>query len=230
MILVYLHRKKGNGEVFYVGIGTMTRAYSNHGRNKFWHRTVKKYGYDVEIVMQNISWQQACQIEILLIAQYGRRDLDEGTLVNLTDGGDGTFGYKYTDEQRKAITLYRTGTHRTEETKMKMSKAAMGNTVNKGVKKSDEHRRKISEAHKKLNENPDFRKVKSDALKGYKQSEEHASVRRKPVVQYTKDGVKLKVWKSLQEASDQLGIQRCCIGDTANGRQKSAGGYIWKYE
>lgn len=89
MALVYRHLKP-NGEVFYIGIGVnKKRAYSKHGRNRFWHNVVKKYGYEVQILTNGIDYEFAKEIEMLLIASYGRRDLNKGTLVNLTDGAEG---------------------------------------------------------------------------------------------------------------------------------------------
>lgn len=89
MALVYRHIKP-NGEVFYIGIGVnKKRAYSKHGRNRYWHNVINKYGYEVQILTNGIDYDFAKEIEMLLIAHYGRRDLNRGTLVNLTDGAEG---------------------------------------------------------------------------------------------------------------------------------------------
>jgi hypothetical protein len=37
----------------------------------------------------DLTWEESCEKEIELIALYGRRDLGLGTLVNLTNGGEG---------------------------------------------------------------------------------------------------------------------------------------------
>ena len=50
---VYVHKKKTNGEVFYVGKGSGKRAWSAFGRNSLWKRTADKYGWLVEIVQDN---------------------------------------------------------------------------------------------------------------------------------------------------------------------------------
>ena len=89
-VLVYRHRRLDTNEIFYIGIGkTEKRAYSKYDRNKHWRNTVNKYGYSVEIVTTCESWKEACDVERYLIKFYGRRDLGTGTLVNMTDGGDG---------------------------------------------------------------------------------------------------------------------------------------------
>lgn len=48
-------------------------------------------------VKENISEQEAFNLEIKLIKLIGRIDLKEGLLTNLTDGGEGTFGLKRDD-------------------------------------------------------------------------------------------------------------------------------------
>ena len=90
MAVVYFHRRKDTNEVFYVGIGkTVARSKSKKGRNSYWHNIVNKVGYDIEIIHNKLSWEQACELEIKYIKDFGRKDLGLGILVNMTDGGDG---------------------------------------------------------------------------------------------------------------------------------------------
>ena len=86
---VYVHKKKTNGEVFYVGKGSGKRAWSAFGRNSLWKRTADKYGWLVEIVQDNLQDWYAFELERDLISYYGRRDLGHGSLTNMSDGGDG---------------------------------------------------------------------------------------------------------------------------------------------
>lgn len=90
MAIVYQHRRKDTNEIFYIGIGKNTnRAYNKYSRSKVWKDVVFKTDYIVEILYNNLSWDEACLKEIQLIKLYGRKDLNLGTLVNLTDGGSG---------------------------------------------------------------------------------------------------------------------------------------------
>ncbi len=93
--VVYIHRKKNNREVFYVGIGNPDRPYQKAptARSVVWHRVVKKHGYSVEVIRTGLTRQEACDIEMDFIELIGRRNLGTGTLVNLTDGGEGVTGY-----------------------------------------------------------------------------------------------------------------------------------------
>ena len=87
MAIVYIHKRIDNGEVFYVGIGkTEKRAKSKDKRSKFWKDYVNLHNYEYEIVLDNILWKEK---EIELISFYGRRDMKNGTLVNMTFGGEG---------------------------------------------------------------------------------------------------------------------------------------------
>jgi hypothetical protein len=92
--VVYLHKRKSDNKVFYVGMGYKKRAYDFSSRNKFWINYVKKYGNPiVEIYKENLKKEDACKIEIKLIEQYGRRIDGKGNLVNLSTGGEmGTIG------------------------------------------------------------------------------------------------------------------------------------------
>lgn len=52
----------------------------------------------------------------------------------------------------------------------------------------------------------------------------------KPVLQYTKDGQFIKEYESIKIASIINNIQQSCICDCCKGRQKTSGGYVWKYK
>lgn len=59
----------------------------------------KKYGWDNiihEILYTHLSCEQAKQIEIQLIAHYKALGLS----YNITDGGDGTSGVSFSDEEK----------------------------------------------------------------------------------------------------------------------------------
>lgn len=106
---VYVHKKKTTGEVFYVGKGCGRRAWQWSDRSHYWKRVAKKYGYVVEIYLDNIQEWCAFEIERNLITYYGREDLNEGSLVNHTDGGEGLSGYVYPEERRQKLREQRKG-------------------------------------------------------------------------------------------------------------------------
>lgn len=87
--VVYLHRRNDDNSVFYVGMGSRKRAFDKCSRNYYWKNIVKKHGYTCEIVAKDLSVEDAYELEMFLISELGRKDLNKGRLVNLTNGGDG---------------------------------------------------------------------------------------------------------------------------------------------
>ncbi len=135
---VYTHLNPQTKEIFYVGIGKGNRAWNKGaGRNKFWENYVNKYGFEVEIIAENITRNQAGKIEIELIAHLGRRQIEEGgTLVNRSLGGDGgSVGYTHTEEYKQKLSKERKGIIKkplSKEAKDKLSKALTGREVTWG--------------------------------------------------------------------------------------------------
>lgn len=87
MAVVYQHRRLDTNEVFYIGIGkTKKRAWVKKNRNKYWLNIVNCVGYTVEILYEDITWIEACNLEIALISFYKSSG---NSLVNMTEGGSG---------------------------------------------------------------------------------------------------------------------------------------------
>ena len=94
---VYEHYKPNCDEPFWVGKGKFDRAYHYKGkhRNRYWHNIVNKYGeFEIRFVADKLSEIDALWLENICIVGWGRADKKEGPLANLTDGGDGSNGYK----------------------------------------------------------------------------------------------------------------------------------------
>ena len=51
-----------------------------------------------------------------------------------------------------------------------------------------------------------------------------------PIIQKTKDGEIIKEWESLQQAADELSIERSNISHCLRGRIKTSGGFKWEYK
>jgi hypothetical protein len=127
MAVLYRHWRLDKNEVFYVGIGKEeSRAFDFRNRSKVWKGIKNRIDVDVEIVARDLSWEQACDLEQLMIQEYGRFDLGTGRLVNLTDGGDGTFGVKQSDYTKRKRANSLLGIKRSEETRRKTSEARKG--------------------------------------------------------------------------------------------------------
>lgn len=238
MAYVYRHVRLDTNKVFYVGIGSSCdykRAKEKIGRNIYWKRIVNKSEYRIDILFDEITPDEARVKEIEFISIYGRRDLGLGTLVNLTDGGDGACGVIVSNDTRRKISE-----------KSKNQKANLGKVFSKEWKKnlsisgkgrkfSEEHKKKIGEANKKrIFTNTTREKHRQNNL-GKKASEETKfkmsknSKTKKSVIQKTLKGVVIKTYDSIAKAGKEnninsSGICRCCRGNYL-----SYGGYMWQY-
>jgi hypothetical protein len=103
---VYCHKNPTTNEIFYVGKGSGYRAYVTQSRGKFWYDYVKKHGIPiVEILHENLSEDESFILEKELIKTFGRRDINNGLLVNTTDGGEGCGGMTHSDKSKKKMSI-----------------------------------------------------------------------------------------------------------------------------
>lgn len=159
---------------FYVGKGKDQRykVYRHLGKNNY-NRLLKnkisKIGVSnikIQFLHENLTEEEAFQQERHWIKYYGRRDLKEGSLCNLTDGGESKSGAVVSKETRQKMSKIHKGKKISKETKQKMCKIAKGRQMSneikqkisdgnkgkpspmKGKKHTEETRQKMSEAHK----------------------------------------------------------------------------------
>ena len=161
------------------------------------HNAIKKHGidaFDWEIIQSDIHELILDEREIYLINHF---DCIRPNGYNLTLGGEGTRGFRHSDETKKKISAINKGRkvsaearakmsesrkgekhpnygkQHSEESKKKMSESKLGNTYTKGRKSSDETRRKISEARKGTKASAETRAKISASGRGRKFSDEH---------------------------------------------------------
>lgn len=125
---VYLHRRKTDNKVFYVGKGKGKRAYTKTSRSKWWKSVAEKHGVNIEIVFDSLSEEDALQIEKDTILEFR---YFEYPLVNLTDGGEGMSGYKQPEEQRRRVSEKMQGREITAEHRLKISESNKGKNSEK---------------------------------------------------------------------------------------------------
>lgn len=168
---VYAYLRE-DGTPYYIGKGKDKRAWS---KQKNISLPLNKN--NIVLIEQGLSEIWALIRERYYIRWFGRKDKGTGILRNLTDGGDGTSGYKFSEEQK---IKYRRGENSplygkkfTEEHKQKLREAKLG------TKQSPETRKKRSEALKGKNtgdkcvfNRPEIRKLIIESKRGVKQSPE----------------------------------------------------------
>jgi len=203
--VVYLHRKKTDNSVFYVGMGDLKRAYSKQ-RSNWWNGVVDKYGYTIEIYKDNLNKQEAFDLEIELINKYGRIDLKNGQLINQTKGGITVNGLSDKVVKRKIKALK--SVKRTDEWRNKISLS------HKGKIKSKEHREKISKTLK-------GRKTPESVKEKMRLSNKSNLINGVPVFCYDYITSELIFeFKSLSDASRELGCLATSICNNLSFRSK----------
>ena len=71
MAYVYRHIRIDKNEPFYIGISSgddYSRANSKKNRNTHWHNIVNKTDYKVEIMLDDLTIEEACKKEIEFIS------------------------------------------------------------------------------------------------------------------------------------------------------------------
>lgn len=199
----------------YVGVTrtTVEKRWGYKGYNyksQYVWRAIQKYGWD-NITHETFAVcetkEQAERLERFLVNYYDTTNPKRG--YNVLPGGDVAVN-DATPEMR-----YKLG------------------NGNRGRKRSEEEKRKISNGCKRK-----FSRPESNGCIGKKASEETKQKMReahkdraRPVECYTKQGVFVARYRTMNEAADAVGggvcaISRCCRGVP---KYKTAKGYIWKY-
>ena len=178
---VYAYLRK-DGTPYYIGKGKDNRAYAKN------HRSFPKDVSRIVFLERNLTEIGALALERRYVAWYGRKDLKTGCLINLTDGGESTSGWKMPDlvkqkisQSKKGSVPWNTGKKHSEVTRQKLIEAHK-----KRGPVTNETRRKLSEAHK--NKSPEM-------LEKYKE----AARKRSPVSEATKEKMRQSHLKRYQE-------------------------------
>lgn len=233
MAYLYRHIRLDKNEPFYIGIGTgkyFKRAKNKIGRNPIWKRIANKTDYEVEILFDDMELEECKKKEIEFIALYGRIVNGDGTLANISGGGDGMFDVpqyirdEYSKKFKGAGNPFY-GKKHTQETRDKISANQLGK---KRHPLSEETKRKIGLVHK--GKSP-WCKGKKDPKGSLARSGVNHSTYKGRICSYDKDGNYLKTFECIKDAAIfyNLGstnnIRRVIIGD-----RNYCGGMKFKYE
>ncbi len=211
-ICVYQHKRLNNNEIFYIGIGSIKRAYITNNRSKYWKNIVNKYGYKVEILFKSLTRPEACQIEQYLIKYYGRKDLGLGNLVNMTDGGDGGLNQIKSKEGIEKLRKTWLGRKHTPETIEKLR------NIHLGKKLSEEHKEKLRIAHLGKKHDTENRKKFSEETKLKMSLSKTGSknIRSIKVI----NTITFEIFDTIAEAADKLKIPLTTFYTHLNGLTK----------
>ena len=211
MFFTYAHYTP-EGRLFYIGKGSsVRRAHQMLGRNNYWCKVVAKYGKpEVKILAEWDTEQEAFEHEIALIKEYREQGLE---LCNLTDGGEGTSGYKHSAEHIQKNSLARLGKPiHSDEFKEKMRVFHLGNKWRQGLPASVKQKATASILFK-------------GNTYGAGNTTNRAWIWVGTQVE-TKEVVRIIGEKAMKEA----GFQHANIIKCINGQRKSHKGYTWAKE
>ncbi len=243
---VYIHINKTNDKKY---VGITKRPVKKRWRNgrgykdcTHFGRAIKKYGWDGFehiVYAENLTQEDACKLEITLIARYQSVNPKFG--YNSTFGGESNVrrpeiskrigqankGKCLSKETRQKISEARKGMVTTIETRQKLSSIMKGKRIGEnhplyGKPVSDETRQKISVANKGEN-HPNYGKhlsIETRKKISSTQSGSNSPKARKVICLTTGEQFGAISEATLKYKINKTGIIRCCQG---KGRQKTAG-------
>lgn len=219
MYTVYQHKNKVNGKMYF-GITSRNpiERWGNNGNNykstPHFYSAIQKYGWDNfehNILYENITKEEACDIEKMLIEKYNTQNREFG--YNILEGGQAsTLPIEVRKKMSKAMMGNQNGAGHpcTEEKKQKISAAQ------KGRKLSEEHKIKLSEAAKKRHV-PCSEEKKKILSQNYPHKREVYC-----------DETEI-VYPSVQECARQLNLHATLVSKVCKGKLHTTGGYHLHY-
>lgn len=103
---VYVHRRKTDDKIFYVGKGSGRRSGKHQGRSEYWKRVVNKHGFYHEKIFFTDSENCAFTMEKIKIFLLNKKGFK---ITNLSSGGEGAAGVVKSAETCKKISINRKG-------------------------------------------------------------------------------------------------------------------------
>ena len=191
--------------------------------------------HDSRLVQENWDTHtESCFLFVLLQVEpdlEGRLDLEQwyidntNSTLNICRDSRSVVGRCYTDETRQKMSVAQTGRKASEETLVKLRYAQQN--------RSQETNDKIAAAHRGMKRSEEAKRKMSLARMGLKQNEGTISKRvfanKKPLDQFTLDGVYVKTWLSAKDASIAFGCTDVSISQCARGISSKSQGFLWKF-
>lgn len=205
MFYAYIYRDPSRGsEPIYVGKGHGRRAWqhlSRHDTHPFTQRLQKMKREGVEPTIEIITAldeDHAYFLEDCLVSIIGRKNLQRGPLLNITEGGRGSKkGRILSEESRRRISESQKGKKRTEEHKEKIRLGMLGKP------QSAEKGRKISETKQRLRAEREA--LGLECKKWSQETKDRVGAKGKPWSQARRDaaGLKGRPWSEARRAAQE---------------------------
>jgi group I intron endonuclease len=221
---IYIGKSIKNDET-YMGSGiSIIKAIKKYGITNFLKEIIEECNNVDELNLQECYW----------IKHYNSTNKKIG--YNIAEGGNGgntRIGYSDNElsnylkkiseglkesQQYKNFVKNRTGVKRPKHSEIMKQK------YNDGVLFVGKNTPKITEETKKKISEKNTGKKRSNDVK-----HKIAKSKFKKVYKFDLNMLFIKEYESIDDASKKCEINRCCISDVCNGRQKTAGGYKWSF-
>lgn len=249
-----------NNEPFYIGKGIGYRCWVGlkDDKNLLFKlkintiNSIISSGYEPIVVklFEDLCEEKALQLETFLVSRIGKIINGTGTLVNVTDGGDGMSGYKHSDEWRKVLSkpviqldidgsvIEEFNSLKEASTKTLIHKQNIGACASGKYKTAGGYRWKyknekdILQGHLikefKMPKHTEKTKNKLKKTRSQETIDKLRRVKAKTVLQYDIEGKFIKEWTSSTEVERELNIENSGISRCYNGELGTFQGFIWR--
>jgi group I intron endonuclease len=197
-----------NGNVRYIGkTKNIKRRYREHIRNyknsktyvNNWIKSLIKDGESPVIsILDEVDYDDSAFFEIYWISQFKSWGFN---LANLTIGGDGISGYKWTDEQRQKMRKPKSKDH-IENLRRSLTGRELSDDWKNNIRNGCKNSEKVLQANIRIGKEKEIE-----------------------VYQYDKFNLLVGKFNSIKEASYKTGIKH--ISECINGKRRESNGYYW---
>lgn len=230
---IYKFTNKNTNQSYIGKTFNLPLRYKNHiegkGCTDKFNEALKSYGlmsftFEVLIEIRSSNYDNLNTILFALEKHYIRKYNSYYNGYNSTKGGGGTDGYTFKEETKELIRKRMIGRKLSEEARYNISKGHLGLKHSEGTK----------EKIRNIQKNRKWEDKRLNALKKYNSSRTKEEIMRnaskhfKRVTQYSLDGIYIKEWESIKEASITLHIPSTSISGCCHGKYKTAGNYKWR--
>jgi group I intron endonuclease len=202
---------------------------NNNKEQRIIFESIKKYGWSSHIfeIIDESPISLLNELEIKYIKEFGSFHHDNPNGMNLTKGGEGTFGRKDSEETKEKRAKYHIGSKRSEESKKLMSIAKKGKpSTKKGWKAPESTLEKMRIAATGVKQHPNtIQKIKDSKLKMMLKT-------KGSILQFDLEtGKIIKEWKILSsDLAKELNCDPSSLRKALKGINNSCVGYAWKYK
>lgn len=203
--------EESNGNIRYVGKSKDPKRRfrehiknykkSNSYKNNWIKSLIKNDEYPIISILDEVDHNNSTFFEIYWISQLHSWGFN---LTNLTIGGEGTIGYKFSTEQKQKMRKPKSDEHK-EKLRKTLTGRKLSNDWKSNIREGCKNSQKVLEINRRIGKEKEIE-----------------------VYQYDKFNLLISKFQSIKDASNKTGIRH--ISECINGKRKESGGYFWSTE